>query len=92
MNDNNDKMKKSVASFDFESKATNQVTVKGTLFKKGMFVLLGKDEELHVGRIKLIIVNHDCVYFVLRETHICAIKGYRCPLLIRNNPRALCLH
>lgn len=68
MNDYNDRIRASVASYNFESEstlATNEVTVKGTVYKKGMLVLLGNnDEELQIGKIKLIIVQHDSVYFV----------------------------
>lgn len=41
------------------------MTVKGTLYKKDMYILLGKtEEELEVGKIKLVIVHHGSVSFI----------------------------
>ena len=61
----------SVASNEFESQsavACNNVTVKGTVYTKGMFVLLGNsDEELYIGKINLVIVLHDSVHFVTEK-------------------------
>ena len=71
VNDYNDMIRASVASFNFESEssvACNSVTVKGTVYRKGMFVLLGNsDEELYFGKINLVIVHHDSVYFVTKK-------------------------
>lgn len=71
VNDYNDRIRASVASYEFESQsavACNNVTVKGTVYRKGMFVLLGNnDEELYVGKINLIIVLHDSVHFVTEK-------------------------
>ena len=71
MNDYNDRIRASVASYELESQsavACNSVTVKGTVYKKGMFVLLeNKDEELYVGKINLVIVYQDSVHFVTEK-------------------------
>lgn len=73
--------------FAFESKDTvtsHTVTVKGTSYKKGMFILLGKTEdELEVGKIELVIVHHGSVSFVseeycfvkLRDTGVYSVLG-----------------
>lgn len=62
----NDRIRASVASYKFESQsavACNSVTVIGTVYRKGMFILLGNsDEELYVGKINLVIVLHDSVH------------------------------
>ena len=45
--------------------ASHTVTVKGTSYKRGMFILLGKaEEELEVGKIELVIVHQGSVSFV----------------------------
>lgn len=71
VNDYNDMIRASVASFNFESQsavACNSVTVKGTVYKKGMFILFGnRDEELYFGKINLVIVLHESVYFVTKK-------------------------
>lgn len=68
VDDYNDKIRASVASCQFESQsavACNNVTVKGTDYRKGMFILLGNsDEGLHMGKIMLVIVAHNSVHFV----------------------------
>ncbi|KAK0144953.1 hypothetical protein N1851_016149 [Merluccius polli] len=71
MCDYNDKIRASVASCEFESQsavACNSVKVKGTVYKKGMFVLLGHNaEELYFGKINLAIVLQDSVHFVTEK-------------------------
>lgn len=45
--------------------ASHAVTAKGTSYKKGMYILLGKtEEELEVGKIELVIVHHGSVSFI----------------------------
>lgn len=71
VDDYNDKIRASVASCPFESQsavACNNVTVKGTDYRKGMFILLGNsDEGLHMGKIMLVIVVHNSVHFVSKK-------------------------
>ena len=68
VNDYSDKIREVVVGLHFESKDTvtsHTVTVKGTLYKKGMFILPGKTEEqLEVGKIELVIVHQGSVSFV----------------------------
>lgn len=47
---------------------TNDVTVKGTQYRKGLYVVLGTDEDvLLVGEIKLALIRASEVYLVLRR-------------------------
>lgn len=68
--DYNESIKVATAPFSFThdtTVATNAVTVRGTKYKKGMHVVLGREDEgLHMGEIKLILSHRsDCVYFVV---------------------------
>lgn len=70
--DYNDKIKESVAPLSFDPSntvAAHEVTVKGTLYKKNMVVILEKnDKGLVFGRIKLILINNvTAVYFVTEK-------------------------
>lgn len=83
--DYSDKIQESVASLSFQPASTvaaHEVTVKGTLFKKNMCVILEKnDEGLVFGRIKLIkIHNATAVYFVTEKCQsVCLVdQGVYC--------------
>lgn len=64
----NDRIGASVASCLFMSQsaaACNYVTVKGTDYRRGMYILVeNSDEGLLMGKIMLVIVVHNSVYFV----------------------------
>ena len=66
--DYNDRIRASVASCPFQSRsavACNYVTVKGTDYRRGMYILLeNSDQGLLMGEIMLVIVVHNSVYFV----------------------------
>ncbi|XP_070406925.1 uncharacterized protein [Nothobranchius furzeri] len=66
--DYNDRIRASVASCPFQLQsavACNCVTVKGTDYRRGMYVLLqNTDDGLFMGKIMLIIVEHNLVIFV----------------------------
>nr|XP_023659190.1 uncharacterized protein LOC111839475 [Paramormyrops kingsleyae]XP_023659191.1 uncharacterized protein LOC111839475 [Paramormyrops kingsleyae] len=68
VNDYSDKIRKAVVGLNLEfidTVASHVVTVKGTSYKKGMYILLGKtEEELEVGKIELVIVHHGSVFFI----------------------------
>lgn len=88
--DYNDKIRASVAGQDFESQsaiACNEVTVKGTVYRKGMCVLLkSTDEELSVGKINLIIVLNESVQFVTQKHTFVKMSdmGVYCELGVAN--------
>ena len=68
VDDYNDRIRASVASCPFQSQsavACNYVTVKGTDYRRGMYILLeNSDEGLLMGKIMLVIAVHNSVYFV----------------------------
>lgn len=83
--DYNDDIQGSVACFHFEpgnTLASNEVTVKGTLYKKNLHVILqNNDEGIVFGRIQLILVhNNSSVYFVtLKCQSFCLVdQGVHC--------------
>lgn len=71
VSDYNDRIRASVAGQNFESQsavACNEVTVKGTVYRKRMCVLLeSTDGELSVGKINLIIALNESVQFVTQK-------------------------
>lgn len=74
--DYSDEIQESVAHFSFQPSDTvvaHEVSVKGTLYKKNMCVILeSHDEGLVFGRIKLILIhNSTTVYFVTEKMPIC---------------------
>lgn len=86
IDDYSDRIREAVASYNFDSQSTvacNEITVKGTLYRKGMFVLLEKhDDELYAGRIILVVVVHESVYFVAEKHTFAKLRdiGVYCEL------------
>ncbi len=68
VNDYSDKIRQAVVGLNLEfidTVASHAVTVKGTSYKKGLYILLGKtEEEFEVGKIELVIVHHGSVSFI----------------------------
>lgn len=85
VNDYNDDIRGSVACLNFQpgnTVARNEVTVKRTLYKKNMHVVLQKnDEGIVFGNIQLITVHDNCnVYFVTKKSQsFCLLdQGVHC--------------
>lgn len=85
LNDFNDDIKRSVASLDFQlgnTVAASEGTVKGTLYKKNMHVVLKRNEEgIVFGKIQLILVNNSSnAYFVTKkyQTFCLTDQGVHC--------------
>ena len=79
--DYNESIKEATAPFNFThdtTVCTNAVTVKGTKYKKGMHVVLGRDDEgLHMGEIMLILIHRsNFVYFVVGKTQAVELAAY----------------
>ena len=99
-NDYNDKIKQSVDHLGLQllnSVAVHNVPVKGTSYKKGMCVVLEKnDEGLVFGKIELILVCNSCVYFVTEkcQSDFLFDQGIYCPKMGSENPISnyFCLH
>ncbi len=85
VDDYNDDIRGSVACLNFQpgnTVASNEVTVKGTLYKKNMHVVLqNNDEGIVFGKIQLILVyDNSNVYFVTKKCQsFCLIdQGVHC--------------
>lgn len=97
VSDYNESIKAATAAFDFtqnDTVATNEVTVKGTKYKKGMYVVLGRDDDgLHMGGIQLILIHHnDSVYFVVERQQAVELVhlGIHC-LEVVEDPNYMCV-
>jgi len=72
--DYNDVIIEAVAHHNFESTNTliaNEVTVKGTKYKKNMLIVIDDDDEGFVtGKIKVVLIHKDsAVYFIAEKYH-----------------------
>ncbi len=81
VNDYSDKIRQAVVGLNLEfidTVASHAVTVKGTLYKKGLYILLGKtEEEFEVGKIELVIVHHGSVSFISEKYLFVKLSGIR---------------
>ncbi len=67
------------------------VTVKGTPYKKDVYIFGGKtEEELEVSKIELVIVHHGSVSFISEIIFVCEVERHCGLLRIRDSPRAVC--
>lgn len=89
VNDYNDKIQESVAHLSFQPSntvAAHAVSIKGTNYKMNMCVVQGKDDEgLVFGKIKLILIQNNSVYFITEKLQsVCLVdQGVHC---LKTNP------
>lgn len=82
--DYNDVIRESVSGYDFQpenSLVSHEATVKGTTYKKDMYVVINEtDEGLIVGRIVMTVIHNTSVYFITELFQTCSIPdmGVHC--------------
>lgn len=84
VSDYNDVIRESVSRYDFQPENTlvsQEATVKGTTYKKNMFVVIHEtDEGFIVGRIVMTVIHNTSVYFITELFQTCSIPdmGVHC--------------
>uniref|UniRef100_A0A3P8S3X7 Uncharacterized protein n=1 Tax=Amphiprion percula TaxID=161767 RepID=A0A3P8S3X7_AMPPE len=74
LEDYNNNIRESVAHHTFEPENTliaREVIVKGTKYKKNMFIMIDNGEEgLTLGKIKVILIHRDSAVYFITEKHL----------------------
>ena len=96
VDDYNESTKAATASYNFPhdtTVVTNAVTVKGTKYKKGMHVVLERDDEgIHMGEIMLILIHHsDVAYFIVGRQRAMELVGLGIHSLTDHDSNYMCV-